>query len=160
MLRVIGEAPSADVNIEFGEYVPFKFQFADTGSIPHCYWRAGDMDSSLIEVGINIDTGAITGVTVLLCGNIRREFPNLSGADRSCDGVPIIAIDGWPENRYLDETLPFTVFADASRVLILFSESSIAVRSIISGEITFGVSHNEELVWIMVEGNVPSGVLR
>jgi len=57
MLQIIGESSSRIVEIEFGDYVPFKFQCSYKGDSPHLYWRTGDLESTLLEIQIDRKSG-------------------------------------------------------------------------------------------------------
>ncbi|MBN3726005.1 hypothetical protein [Burkholderia sp. Ac-20379] len=133
MLKIIGEIPCAGVSTEFGDYVPFAFQFLGDEKAPHFYWRAGNMNSTLFEVAIDRKSGKIEGGSLISFGPVKDGLPNLDGITVLANGVPIVCTENWPGNRYMDDVLDFQIYVDSSRIMILFSDESAATKSVGSG---------------------------
>jgi len=149
MLTIFGQKLPAPVVVEFGDYVPFKFRCLVESKSPHLYWRAGNLESTLIEVEINPVDGQITAVALLLPGRVGKKFPVLGLPLNSSEGLPLFRIHDWPNDRVMDEPKPFQVFVDETRLLILLSDT-VATRSMTSSQVTFGVCANDSLAWILV----------
>lgn len=149
MLKIIGENSCEQINIELGDYVPFKFQYFDSNGMPHLFWRSGDLKSTLLEIEISRNNGQIVGGALVLPGVVSKVFPTLKIPTQSSVGAPIVCVDNWSDDRYADDPMQFQVFADPSRLLIMFSSPEIAERVIVAGNLVFGVSSNNFLLWIL-----------
>lgn len=151
MLTIVGQEFCAQMDAEFGSYVPFKLRSQTDDGSPHFYWRTGDFETSLLEVEINPADGQLIGASLLLPGRVSRNFPILNFPDQISDGSPRVCVNNWPDDRFLDETGLLQVFVDLSRLLILLG-NSVAIRSISAGNVTFGICASDSLVWILVNG--------
>ncbi|MDU9030470.1 hypothetical protein [Pseudomonas mediterranea] len=151
MLTIVGQEFCAQMDAEFGSYVPFKLRSQTDSGSSHFYWRTGDFESTLLEVEINPADGQLIGASLLLPGRVSRNFPTMNFPDQISDGSPRVCVDNWPDDRFLDEPGFLQVFVDVSRLLILIS-SSVAVRLVSAGNVTFGICASESLVWILVNG--------
>lgn len=147
MLSIVGQKSCERMAAEFGDCVPFKFRCGIEGASPHLYWRTGNLESTLLEVEISPIDGQIVGASLLLPGSVSKEFPALN-LPEPVVGSPMVRIDDWPADRFLDESKPFQVFVDGSRLLILLSDA-VATESIAAGNVTFGVCANSSLAWIL-----------
>lgn len=149
MLKIVGQSPCGQTVLEFGDYVPFKFLCSDMDTSPHLYWRTGDFDSTLLEIEIDRGSGQVLGGSLILPGSVSKDFPTLTHPDESSSGSPVVLTDNWRDDRYLDDLSPFQVFIDSSRLLILLSGSE-AAKTIVSGNVVFGVSSSNSLVWMLI----------
>ena len=107
MLRVISSIDVKDCSLQTDEYIPISFQCSEAASLIPLYWRTGDFKKSLIEVGLNKNTGAICTVTVTAIGSCSRT--RVGGSVEATNihlGLPVCEISNWPEDRFKDE--PFT----------------------------------------------------
>lgn len=155
MLRIVGCQDCGKTEIEFGDYLPFKFWNHAQSNEPKLYWRTGDFKSTLLEIEIDCVASQIIGVSLLLPGKVSRNFPklNLSNAIRT-DGYPIVDTNEWPGDRIKDEPNALLVFVDSSRLLITLSDSVATTKTISADDATFGVDANDSIVWILVS-NLP-----
>lgn len=148
MLKVIGENPCEQLEMELGDYVPFKFQCHTKRGQP-IYWRTGNFESTLLEVEINADDGQVVGASLLLAGNVKKGFPKLQLPESSHTGLPVVCTSHWPDDHFLDEVQPFDVFIDGPRLLVMISDQD-AERVLVAGNVVFGVCTNETLSWMLV----------
>jgi hypothetical protein len=152
MLEVVGFRVCESSAVEFSDYLPFKFYCRPEADSPSLYWRTGDLKSTLLEVAIDRIDGRFLGMSLLLPGQVNKDFPvlNLSTAT-AFSGYPLINTDGWSEDRFRDESSQFQVFIDASRLLILLSSSVATAKISTSQNITFGMDGNDSIRWILIE---------
>lgn len=148
MLKLIGENPCEQLEIELGDYVPFRFQ-CPTKKVRSIYWRTGDFESTLLEVEINADDGQMVGAALLLAGKVKKGLPALWLPEKSLTGLPIVCTDHWPDGIFLDEIKSFDVFIDESRLLVSMS-NLLAERILVAGNIIFGICANDSLSWMLV----------
>ena len=91
MLKVTDSRDCGKTEIECGDYLPFKFWQKTLTTDPNAYWRTGDMKSTLLEMEIDRVSGQIIGVSLILPGKVRRDFPELDSANLpKTDGYPIV----------------------------------------------------------------------
>ena len=113
----------------------------------NAYWRTGDMKSTLLEVEIDRVSGQIIGVSLILPGKVRRDFPELDSANLpKTDGYPIVDLSEWLDNRIKDDPGALHVFIDSSRLLITLTTSLAATKTISADGATFGVDRNNSIV--------------
>lgn len=156
MLKIVGCQDCGKTEIEFGDYLPLRFWHQTQSDEPKLYWRTGDLKSTLLEVEIDRVAGHIVGVSLLLPGEVSRDFPvlNLPNDFRS-SGYPVVDTNEWPDDRIKDELGAFHVFVDSSRLLMTFSKSVAATRTISAGDATFGIDANDSIVWMLLS-NLPA----
>ena len=156
MLKIVGCHESGKTEVEFGEYLPFKFWYQAQSIGPKFYWRTGDLKSTLFEVEIERATGRIISASLLLPGEVRKDFPVLNlFDDLGARGYPIVDTNGWPDDSFNDEPCVLRVFIDSSRLLITLSESVATRRTISADNTTFGLDANGFIVWILIS-NLPT----
>ena len=155
MLRIIDSRECSKTEVEFGDYLPFKF-WHDAKSVgPNYYWRTGDLVTTLLEVEIDRGTGQIVAVSLLLPGRVSRAFPEIdfAGVIRA-NGYPSVDTSSWPSDRVRDEAGMLRVFIDSSRLLILLSASVAVSKICLADNVTFGVDVYGSIDWILVS-NLP-----
>ena len=97
MLNIIETTNCTEATIEIDEYIPFSIEFASKNPSSLAYWRAGDGNSSLMEVGLDENSGAIKSVTLTSINpkNVNRVDDLLSRADSDACGIPICDMEKW-----------------------------------------------------------------
>ena len=119
MLRVISSTDVKDCTLQAGDYIPISFRCAEVASPTPLYWRTGDFKKSLIEVGLNQNTGAIGKVTVTLIGSyLRTRVEDSGGATNVQHGLPTCEISDWPIDRFKDEPFTFATLIGEDSVSI------------------------------------------
>lgn len=62
-LILIEEKACENLTIDIDEYIPFIVEI-ESGLTPPLYWRGGDGELSLIEIGLNKNNGAVCSATL------------------------------------------------------------------------------------------------
>jgi hypothetical protein len=103
------------------------------------YWRTGDFKKSLLEIGMNENTGAICKVTVPLIGNCSTtESEDFLDATRVKSSLPLCDISDWPKERFKDEPFTFATLVGKDSVLIWLTPT-VPVKTIYEiGQVHFG----------------------
>lgn len=150
MLKVLNSISVQDYSLVIDDYVPFKFRSFETQTSVPYYWRVGDFKKSLIEVGLNPQTGAIGSITVTCYeGSTRTEITWQSehlGIEAS-DGLPVCDIHAWSHTeqnagRFIDETNPFETVVGQDFVSFLLMPKKKATRLYVVGQLCIGVDEN------------------
>ena len=106
-------------------YIPINIKFGKQSDIddPIFYWRTGDFQESLIEIGIGKEKKEIRTITLTICNNVyERERDDIS-LFRTVAGVPIVAIECFENNMYVDYEGILKFYYEEDGISILFSES-------------------------------------
>lgn len=72
MLKIESYKDVQEELIEYDLYIPINIKFGNQSDInaPIFYWRTGDFQESLIEVGIGKEEKEIRTITLTICNNI------------------------------------------------------------------------------------------
>lgn len=165
MLRVVGSVSADDCWIVMDEYVPLRLRCSHKPDVP-IYWRTGNFDTSLLEVGLHPDTGAICTVTVtgtdLFDPSGFRVMPNATSASAMSRirGMPICNIAGWPSDpfierfrdRFKDEPGPFTVTVGRNNIVVWLGPETPLSVMYESKAMTVGVNASDEICYLLFEG--------
>jgi hypothetical protein len=151
MLKIVDQTDCQKMYIEFGKYLPFKFWCDALGAQSHLYWQVGNFDTSLIEFKIEPLSGQLIEVALILPGYINYGFFPISFKELEAkNGFPIIDIEQWPSNRFKELKKEFKIFINSNELLILLDEKTPASHLLNSENVSFGISVNNELVWISI----------
>lgn len=125
MLKIESYKDVQEEHIEYDLYIPINIQFGNQSGIddPIFYWRTGDFQKSLIEIGIGKEEKEIRTITLTICNNVyERERDDISFL-RTVAGVPIVAIECFENNMCVDYEGILKFCYDEDGISILFSES-------------------------------------
>lgn len=150
MLKVLKSMPVQDYSLTMDSYVPFKFRSFETQASVPFYWRVGDFKKSLIEVGLNPESGAVGSITVTCYGGNTRveatwqsEHPGVEVVD----GLPVCDIQDWSPkeqyaDRFIDETNPFQAVIGLDFVSFRLLSDKQVTRVYVVGQLCIGVDEN------------------
>lgn len=149
MLKVVSCTSYSDANVKFDEYIPITFKCLSENTPVPLYWRFGDFERSLMEIGIHPNTGALTKIVLTKFNNIFRsdggeEFLTIPGTE----GVPVFDISSWPDDRFKDEMGVLDVYVGDSFFYIKFLESFITCKVLSVNNVSFGLDGSSNLLWI------------
>lgn len=125
MLKIESYKDVQEELIEYDLYIPINIKFGNQSDInaPIFYWRTGDFQESLIEIGIGKEEKEIRTITLTICNNVyERERDDISFL-RTVAGVPIVAIECLENNMCVDYEGILKFCYDEDGISILFSES-------------------------------------
>lgn len=152
MLRVLEYKEKKSTNIEFDVYTPINIEFGswNISKEPTIYWRTGDFKKSLMEIGVGKNTGDIRSITLTLSDNVYK-IDNLNTKNlKVIEGIPVIKVDKFMNETYVDEKGELKVYIGSNKVYILFSENEI--ESIVQNDsVGFGLDSNEMICSIVVK---------
>lgn len=101
MLQVIGSTGATTCYVETDGYVPLNLRCAHPPGV-HIHWRTGSLDTSLLEIALDPDNGAICEVTLTFIDpeTVVEADTTVSVMTRAY-GMPICNISQWPSGHRL-----------------------------------------------------------
>lgn len=154
MLKVRGYCPPKFTKVEVDLYIPITIKLGtwNVSEEPTTYWRFGDFNKSMIEIGIARNSGDLRSITLMICENVYKkdyEHPGLCDPDRLV-GLPVIHSNQLNGEMYNDEKGTLEVFLGGSTLYIKLSESEV-VSYIKNEPIEFGIDHEDRICGILIK---------
>jgi len=147
--------------LEMDEYVPFTIEF---GSKPLqlIYWRGGDGALSLIEIGINMKSGAIHSVSLISINPMdvsEAKEKNTKNLPEKI-GLPIFDMSNWNVNdtseysdRFQDEFCSdVSLIIGGNFIVVSFKKAEVPVKYVRDEQVRFGFSQKGELSTLEING--------
>ena len=148
MLKLKDVEKPMNHSIEFDIYVPVKIKVGHWDMLKEhtIYWRTGDFEKSLLEIGLGSETGILRSFTLTDAALVERNH-HCSGFDNCeiMEGTPLLDINDFPSSGFVDVNNQFKVLLGQKEVLILISMSS-CIKRIKHGRVQFGFDSNNELI--------------
>lgn len=146
-------------SIEFDEYIPFTVDFENKSISSPIYWRVGNGTTSLLEVGINKDSGQIASLC-LTCIDIKHislvddDFLIVLPCE---EGIPIADMTNWDcgdfASKFIDD-FSKNIKLEIGRGYLLLSNLNVnkPTKFITHDDIIFGVDDELNLSEIILVG--------
>jgi hypothetical protein len=152
MLKVLEYKEKKSANIEFDVYTPINIEFGswNISKEPTIYWRTGDFKKSLMEIGMGKNRGDIRSITLTLSDNVYKIDKVNTKNLRVIEGIPVIQVDKFMNETYVDEKCELKVYIGVNKVYISFSENEI-VSIIQNDSVGFCLDNNEMICSIIVK---------
>lgn len=140
MLRVQGSISVKGCRLQIDDYVPLSFRCPSAMSGLPLYWRSGDFERSLIEVGLNRQSGAICKVTATLIDALTLiPTQNTIDWNDTVEGLPVCEIADWSADGYMDEPAPLITLIGTNYVSIWVAPETKLNAKFVAGDVQFGV---------------------
>ncbi len=152
MLKVVGATSVDTCAVEMDGFVPLSFRCLGAPNVP-IYWRTGNFDTSLLEIGLHPITGAICSVTVTSIdpSGFLAARSGLDDVRRTLPGMPFCDIAAWPSDRFKDEAGDFTIEVGENSVTIWLAPLRSVDAMYEAGSARFGVDVTEHLCCLLFE---------
>ena len=113
---------------EFDPYVPVKIIFGTDiyWADQIAYWRSGNFEDQLIEVGVSQTSGVIRKITLVATKKINIEEKNFAAVQLK-QGIPIFDKINYDKNHLFDEVGPLEMFIGKEKLQVLFSHNEITL---------------------------------
>lgn len=136
--------PETGVQIECDGIVPLIARFEVCPAAPLQYWRTGDFEKSLIQVGVDPSNGAICQITVVcLAGVGPHAFP-MTDLSSVQVGLPCISMEGWAGSFRKDVEQPVEAAVIGNRLVLQFSpQRGQPLTPIRNGRVVFQVDPSQ-----------------
>lgn len=153
MLKAVGSIKVTDFYMVIDDYVPFTFRCKETASVQPLYWRIGNFKDSLIEIGINQNSGAVCALTITCfikpIATLQEDDFELV-AENTYEGVPICDIRNWPSDRFWDDLIEFKAIFEKDKLYILINSPTDIRHSYRVGNLVFGFDSGANLSWLEI----------
>jgi hypothetical protein len=157
MLKVIGHKEIRESSLEIDGYVPLSFRCWEVRSktaIP-LYWRFGNLKTTLIEIGISQENGAIFDVTVVSLSEILNYGANdddyISENIPVISGLPVCEIKPTDELTYFDEKREIISGLRKDSIVIWIGDKTEESTVYKAGRLMFGVNSQNEICCLRVD---------
>ena len=123
-MQVDSIAPVESASIEFDGYVPVVIRVNGEFEWPPRYWRTGDFEKSLVEVGVDPNSGALCKVTVTSVDGLSNQpISPIGMVDSVPNGLPRAVLATWPDGQTrVDEQHELTASLVGNRLTVAFGE--------------------------------------
>ncbi|WP_147424399.1 hypothetical protein [Vogesella indigofera] len=110
MIKTISYKAPCSSLIKNEDYLPFHISFPSEETSTPIYWRTGNFENKLIEIGINEKSGSICSIALILPGGINQKQVKNTVEKKTIQGFPIFQISELLKETYKDELCEFNVF--------------------------------------------------
>ncbi len=157
MLKIIGIASPDKERLDIDHYV-FSITWDNKPTNQPIYWRTGDFNKSLIEIGVFENTGELVSLTLVCVEHVHDwglTHPNKDANVPHETGIPVCDIKPWNlddsyDSTFLDEPSELQVYLAQNAISIQLGESTPISYWISSGRFTFGMGQNGFLHLIQI----------
>ncbi|MCR8982539.1 hypothetical protein [Brevibacillus laterosporus] len=148
MLRKIRIQEIEHETLELDDYIPFNVYWKTPFAFPIQYWRTGDLEKSLIEMGINSESGELLSITLTMLHSVSYESPIFLHSKKDIDqfGIPVFDISAWENIRFIDEPIDFQSFFFNGRLIIALDDKKTVASMLSSEHIKFYFDSNHFLI--------------
>lgn len=122
MFKIDNIGKQQEVLVSYDVYIPIDIKFGvwDTEQELTQYWRYGDFEHSLIEVGFGEETKELRSVTLVMCHNVSCIPANFPPLEQLLTGCPKVSLTNLGTNSYVDEKGFLSVRLHEKSLSILF----------------------------------------
>lgn len=154
MLKFKEEVDCLASSVDFDEYVPFTAEFESDSLSPPLYWRVGDGKSSLMEIGLNKDSGAVHSITLtsIKAENVRKDNKDYASSASEKDGLPIFDLSEWRNGNCSDEFASNFIDEFNVDLELTLGQDFISVSIVGGMEPVYCIKNNSVIFGIDVEG--------
>lgn len=138
--------------IEFDYYVPFSISiegYLNFAKEDNVYWRTGDINKSLIEIGIGSDTGILKSITLVTAKNIKLETATIN-VDSVIEGIPVFDSSIIPEKGVYDYINDFIVFLNSNSITVVISDIDKCRKIINFDRIGLGIDIDNNITHLSI----------
>jgi len=123
LIKIYDNREVQKISIECDLYIPIDIKFGNWDNVlePTVYWRTGDFQKSIIEVGIGKYSQKIRSITLVGCDKVFESKKSHRRFQDVTSGCPIVSICNLSDNSYIDEEGAVEVHFKGNDVYILFS---------------------------------------
>ncbi len=151
MLKVLKYGQIKKENIDFDVYIPINIEFGSHNILeePTIYWRLGNFNDSLIEIGIGKYKRDISSITLTICKDIYEVDNYIKDNFSKIKGSPILELENINSEIYIDKECTLKVYIESSSISIIFSDNKIR-NCLENGNVDFYLDDNKSFIGLRV----------
>lgn len=152
MIKIGNIKEAKDVFVEYDLYIPINIKLGKRNNVSESilYWRIGDFDKALVEIGIERNSKEIYSITLVICDKVYESEKIYNSFHSMMIGCPMLVLNNLEEKTFIDESKPVEVYFEKNNVYVLFSKNDAKV-CIINGNIEFLVDAENNWVGICIK---------
>ena len=134
-------------------YVPISIEVGEQNNFINedtIYWRTGDIEKSLLEIGIGEKSGILRSITLTAIENVSSKQVDLSRIQVKT-GTPVFRIDSMECKTIYDYIHLFEVPLESSVISIVLDDISSCELVIKLDRVKLGITNRGELCIIQIE---------
>ena len=148
LLSIDTNVPLCTVQVD--DYIPLSIEWDERNFlIPRVYFRTGNLDTEMLEIGIESDSGKLSSITLVSIEKI-TFIPQTLQQNQPCQkGFPVFSLpQSWKEQRYIDAPEPLTLTVWQDVVELSFPKEKVSTHYVQSNNVRFGIGIENQLVSI------------
>ena len=147
MLRIVEISNQAfNVTVETDDYVPLSVATYDK-PLGAMFYRLGNFDTSLIEIAVDPESGALRGFSVV---SADRKFEGQASAGRTVTGVPLTSLSAFAQGDIVDDPESFSLGLRDRTAIVAMNNFEVSDTIAACGNLKFYLYLNK-LVGLTVE---------
>lgn len=152
MIKIGNIKEAKNVFVEYDLYIPIDIKLGKRNNVSESilYWRIGDFEKTLVEIGIERNNKEICSITLVICDKVYESEKIYNSFQSMIIGCPMVVLNNLEERAYIDESKSVEVYFEKNNVYILFSKNDAKV-CIINGNIEFLVDAENNWVGICIK---------
>lgn len=152
MIKIGNIKEVKNVSIKYDLYIPIDIEFGKRNNVSESvlYWRVGDFEKTLVEIGVERNSKEICSITLVICDKVYEPESVYNSFHNTMIGCPMIVMSNLEERTYIDESRSVAVYFEKNDVYILFDKTDVKV-CIINGNIEFLVDAENNWVGICIK---------
>ncbi len=158
MLRILRHEPVRHTlpQVQTDFYVPLDVTLPRTPGLVPIYWRTGDLQRTLIEVGLEPGSGLLVSVTATNVPTTwTRDELQPPVRQPGEQGRPVMDI-AQLQGAFTDEPGPVLLYLGPDFVWLAFTEGTPHVRELLCGELRFLIGADDAWLGLVVGGLSPA----
>ncbi len=151
MLQVVGFSSASLETIESDEFIPITINWGSPSTGNVVYWRTGDNQRSLLEIGIDAHMSVVCSLTLVLTPSIfEKQTLDVQISSPQSFGLPICDLNRWGSSMYFDDLHSFEVSNSKNGLLIDLQSQTPVESFLIAGRTRFGINKQAGLCLIEI----------
>ncbi|WP_159888323.1 hypothetical protein [Paenibacillus puerhi] len=142
-----------ECQIEFDYYIPFSVQIGNNqnslASERTVYWRTGDIERSLVEIGIGSRTGMLRNLTLTAVKNALLSDVIIKN-NKSVEGTPVFDLSIIPEKGIYDYINDFQVCLGKDAITTIIGKVDKCKTLVRFGRINIGFDYENFITHVTV----------
>lgn len=154
-MRIASIASVAPVSIECDGYVPIIVEFAGGFEWPPKYWRTGDFETSLIEIGVDPRDKTICSITVTSLSSLPEKSKSEAlPLEDFQPGLPRADPAIWSQEQwYVDDKCEVKAVLIEDQLIVAFGDlDQPMTNSVICGQVVFLIDKMNVLRGFTIHG--------